>query len=216
MIKLYFLIYFLNHGVLVEYPLSNSTLYSAAKLKNPEHYTSNKKKKKSLSGDICVIVKKFYEDDDNSRILPSFNNNKCIKNNDGSKSFFQKRLVLYNLRELYLKFKEQNLEIKIGFSKFAELRPEYCILAGASGTHTVCVCVYHQNVKFILDGLNISEHTSGEIKNYKGCMNEIVYKVPTAQCYLNTCSNCPEVEPLKSRLLTLLENSNIYEITHKM
>ena len=31
------------------------------------------------------MIKKFYEDDDNSRILPDFNNNKCIKNNDGSK-----------------------------------------------------------------------------------------------------------------------------------
>ena len=87
------------------------------------------------------MVKKFYEDDDNSRILPGFNNNKCIKNNDGGKSFFQKRLVLYNLRELYLKFTEQNPETKIGFSKFADLRPKYCSLASTSGTHTVCVCV---------------------------------------------------------------------------
>ena len=31
------------------------------------------------------MVKKFYEDGDNSRILPGFNNNKCMKNNDGSK-----------------------------------------------------------------------------------------------------------------------------------
>ena len=110
-----------------------------------------------------------------------------------------------------MKFKEQNPEIKIGFSKFAELRPEYCILAGASGTQPVCVCVYHQNVKLMLDGLNISELTSGEIKNYKDCINEIVCKVPTAQCYLNTSSNCPMVEPLNSRLLTLLENSNVNE-----
>ena len=123
---------------------------------------------------------------------------------------------MYKLRELYLKFKEQNPEIKIGFNKFVELRPEYCILAGASGTHTVFVSVYHQNVKLMLDGLNISELTSGEIKNYKDCINEIVCKVPTAQCYLNTCSNCPTVEPLKSRLLTLLENSNVHEITYKM
>ena len=133
------------------------------------------------------MVKKFYEDDDNSRIFPGFNNNKYIKNNDDSKSFFQKRLVLYNLRELYLKFKEQNPEIKIGFSKFAELRPEYCILSGVSGIHTVCVRVYHQNVKLMLDGLNIVEPTSGEIKNSK---------------------DCPTLEPLTSRLLTFLENSS--------
>ena len=64
----------------------------------------------------------------------------------------------------------------------------------------------------MLDGLNISELTSGEIKNYKDCINEIVCKVPTAQSYLNSCSNCLTVEPLKSRLL----NSNVQEITYKM
>ena len=29
---------------------------------------------------------------------------------------------------------------KIGVAKFAELRPKHCILAGASGTDSVCVC----------------------------------------------------------------------------
>ena len=28
------------------------------------------------------------------------------------------------------------------FSKFAEIRPKECILAGESGTHAVCMCVY--------------------------------------------------------------------------
>ena len=40
----------------------------------------------------------------------------------------QKRLVLNNLRELYQQFKEN---LKIGFSKFAELRPKQCVLAGS-------------------------------------------------------------------------------------
>ena len=91
MIKLYFLIYFLKSARRIS-SFSNSTLYSAAKLKNSEHYTSNKKGNKSLSDDICVMVKELYEDDDNSRILPGFNTNKCIKNNEGSKSFFKKDL----------------------------------------------------------------------------------------------------------------------------
>ncbi len=48
----------------------------------------------------------------------------------------QKRLVLGNLKEVYRAFKEND---KVGFSKFAELRPRHCILAGASVTHPVCV-----------------------------------------------------------------------------
>ena len=55
----------------------------------------------------------------------------------------QKRLVLSNLREVYSEFKERFPGRKIGFSKFAELRPKHCVLAGASGTHTQCMCAQY-------------------------------------------------------------------------
>lgn len=35
--------------------------------------------------------------------------------------------------------------VKIGFTKFAMLRPKEYVLTGSSGTHSVCVCVTHQN-----------------------------------------------------------------------
>ena len=69
--------------------------------------------------------------------MPGYKDNKCIKSDDGTKSYIQKRLVLYNLRELYLKFKQQYPGLKIGFSKFVECRPKYYVLAGSSGTHSV-------------------------------------------------------------------------------
>lgn len=49
--------------------------------------------------------------------------------------------VLSNLNELYVAFKISHPEYKIGRSKFCELRPKWRILAGSSGTHSVCVCV---------------------------------------------------------------------------
>ena len=36
------------------------------------------------------------------------------------------------------------------FSKFAEFRPKECVLPGSSGTHSVCVCTKHQNVKLMI------------------------------------------------------------------
>lgn len=36
---------------------------------------------------------------------------------------------------------------------FAELRPKHYILAGAKGTHTVCVCAIHQNVRLMVQSL---------------------------------------------------------------
>ena len=63
----------------------------------------------------------------------------------------QKQLVLANLKELYRSFKENNLNIEVGFSKFADLQPTQCILAGAAGTHCVCVCTIHQNMKLLFE-----------------------------------------------------------------
>jgi hypothetical protein len=48
----------------------------------------------------------------------------------------QKRLLLCNLKELYVLFKEQNAEVKIGFSKFCTLRPKWCVTVGSSGIHS--------------------------------------------------------------------------------
>lgn len=34
----------------------------------------------------------------------------------------------------------------VGFSKFCELQPKWCIpVGGTSGIHSVCVCEHHQN-----------------------------------------------------------------------
>lgn len=42
-------------------------------------------------------------------------------------------------------------------SKFAKFRPMYCILAGASGTHSVCVCTILQTCKLMLGAINLKE-----------------------------------------------------------
>lgn len=117
-----------------------------------QNCTLTKRGKRSLSPNTVQEVKNFYEDDDNSRQLPGLKDCISVKNENGEKEKRQKKLVLCNLRELFLKFKEENPNCSIGFSKFADLRPEHCVLAGSPGTHTVCVCTFHQNVKLLLEG----------------------------------------------------------------
>ena len=49
--------------------------------------------------------------------------------------------------------------MKIGFSKLAEFRPKECVLPGSSGTHFVCVCTKHKNVKHMMAAIvNIFQH----------------------------------------------------------
>ena len=78
--------------------------------------------------------------------------------------------------------------VKICLSKFSQLIPQNCILAGASGTHTVCVCVHHENVKLMLDAVDLKEPTRenlSPLKTYDDAMNRIMCSVPTSECYLN-------------------------------
>ena len=44
--------------------------------------------------------------------------------------------------------------VKLGFSKFCTFRPKWCVLAGSSGTHSVCVCSIHQNAILLVDAIN--------------------------------------------------------------
>ncbi|GBN82322.1 hypothetical protein AVEN_148987-1 [Araneus ventricosus] len=97
---------------------------------------------KQLSPDIIELVKKFYQLDEQSRILPGMKDVVSI----GKKVYERKRLILCTLSELYSSFKLEYPNLKIGLSKFCSLRPKWCVLAGASGTHLVCVCTIHQNL----------------------------------------------------------------------
>ena len=65
----------------------------------------------------------------------------------------QERLLLVRLKELYIEFKKRNLQLKIGFTKFCELRPKWCKTVASKGSHTVCVCSYHQNVKLLCSAI---------------------------------------------------------------
>ncbi len=72
----------------------------------------------------------------------------------------QKRLLLLNLKELYAEYKKQSSILgykTFGFSLFASKRPANVVTVGSSGTHAVCVCVYHQNVKLMLSALYIND-----------------------------------------------------------
>lgn len=76
-----------------------------------------------------------------------------MKDKQGNRIELRKRLLLGPLRELYAIFKEKHPSLKVGFSKFATLRPSECVFVRSAGTHTVCVCTYHQNVKLAILGM---------------------------------------------------------------
>lgn len=108
-----------------------------------------------LPADVIQKVIDFYQDDDVSTLRPGMKEFISRRNDKGVRVHHQKRLLLGNLSELYQQFKKTHPEASVGFYRFAELRPHYCVLAGSSGTHTVCVCSNHQNFKLMMSGNSI-------------------------------------------------------------
>ena len=118
--------------------------------------TPNPKPGRTLSQRSVDLVTTFYENDENSRLMPGKKDCISVRKTEGRVNI-QKRLVLSNLKELYCLFKDRHPGKKVGFSKCAELRPRHCVLAGASGTQSVCVCTIHQNVKLMIHGVKLGE-----------------------------------------------------------
>ncbi|KAJ8672060.1 hypothetical protein QAD02_003319 [Eretmocerus hayati] len=172
----------------------------------------DKKRRKTLSPDVIDAVKAYYNRDDNSRLMPGMNDYISLKNSDGKREHVQKRLLLCNMNELYSQFIQEYPDKRTGISKFTQLRPKHCVIAGSSGTHVVCVCVHHENVKLMLDSINIGSLTKNsrmELNNYQDCLQRIVCPNSSPQCFLLDCLNCSNPRPMRNFLLDKFEENDI-------
>ena len=109
--------------------------------------------------------------------------------------------------------------MRVSFSKFVSLRPKECILAGASGTHAVCVCLSHQNFKFMLMGAKITPLVVNSVqliktKDFK--MDDYVKCHPsTEECHFRTCIKCLDIEKVKEILNSHFNDNYIKNVVFK-
>ena len=179
--------------------------------------TPNPKPGRSLPQASIEAVIHFYESDENSRMMPGKKDCISVRGAEG-RITKQKRLILSNLRELYHSFKNKHPEQKIGFSKFAELRPRHCVLAGASGTHSVCVCTIHQNMKLMIQSIKLGELTTSKgtsLQTYQHCISQAICNPPLPGCYLGSCNSCPGFASLEEVLCSVLDDNLIDYVTFK-
>ena len=132
---------------------------------------------------------------------------------EGKRVSRQKRLLLCNLKEAYHHFKSIHPDIRVGFSTFASLRPKECILAGASGTHSVCVCTLHQNTKLMFIGSKLPS-LSEQILHYRHCLAAIMCNSPSRDRYLNKCAQYPGTESLQERLQKIMDENLVDSIQY--
>ena len=100
---------------------------------------------------------------------------------------------LCNLQELYTTFKEKHPNVNIAFSKFCDLRPKWCILAGSKITHSVYVCSAHQNVMFLVDAMYWD-------LIYKDLIKKIAYNPESNKYIMHWCESYPGTATLKEFL----------------
>lgn len=165
----------------------------------------------TLDIDTVSLVKQFYSSDDISRVCPGKRDFVTVNENN-EKISKQRRLILMNLKEAYALFKQAHIGLKIGFSKFASLRPGECVLALSNvGTHSVCVCVYHQNVKLIFESM---KKVFG-IDSYRDLFRKMMCDEPKDNCNLGKCTQCPGVEEMERHLGEILVANEINEVPYK-
>ena len=179
--------------------------------------TPNPKIGKALEDGTAEAVRAFYHHDDISRTMPGKKD--CLSINiRGNKVKVQKRLILANLKEVYAQFKQKYPDKKIGFSKFAMLSPKECVLAGANGTHQVCVCTVHNNVKLMMINAKMATITSNEevpLHDYSHALAKMMCNPSLPSCHLGSCSCCPGKEPLREMLEHCFEEAGIDKIEFK-
>lgn len=162
------------------------------------------KKGRNLPDETVSKVIEFYKNDENSRIMPHKKETVTVCIND-RKEKKQKRLLLSDIKVLYTCFKEKYPLFPIGLTKFAELRPKWCVLADTSGTHNVCVI--HQNVKAMIDTAGLetfSKNLKTILNNSDDCIRFILCDKPKNACHMLQRKNCPKLENFSDLLLRIL------------
>ena len=148
--------------------------------------------KNSLDDDTIQKVIEFYHTENVSRQLPGMKDTISVTIPGGIIEKRMKKLILLSLKEAHILFKQTHEDHKIGLSKFCELRPKEIVLPNGRGTHNVCVCESHQNVKLSLDnsGLSKSNPLNLSDPSYKGYIDLLTCSEATEKCFLGDCKKC--------------------------
>lgn len=123
--------------------------------------------------------------------------------------------MLGDLEELHANFLEKNPDFLISLSAFRALRPPQCEMVGAKGTHNVCVCKIHGNIR--LKQIALKEEFFSKKFNfqdkYKDYLEGMICSAPTFNCYLGDCKKCPGSKKALQKLEATLQHYKIESIS---
>lgn len=169
-----------------------------------------KKPPREYSSEIISKVESFYRSDEISRVMPGIKDKISVR--EGLERISKsKRLLLWGLQDAYELFRNENSEIEISFSKFASLRPKECVLAGSAGTHNVCVCMIHENVRLMCKPISNILH----LKDEKELLKKVSCSKNSYNCALHKCTDCEDIAAAyKENILNILDTAAVHNISY--
>lgn len=142
----------------------------------------------------------FYANDSISTQAPGLRDFFILRDDKG-KSKIQKRYLQFTLGEVYRLFLEDNPSTKIGFSKFADLRPKHICLRSKTPDN-MCLCIYHENIRLLLESSSIFPNSTTDF------IRMIVCDDNSKSCMLQTCDECKDLK-LFNKLMERICNSEL-------
>ncbi|CAF1108331.1 unnamed protein product [Rotaria sp. Silwood1] len=152
--------------------------------------STHKRTTQQLADKLKNDVHNFYLRDDVSYQLPGKRDTVVVKEDDGSKVTYQKRILFNNLRENYELFKEENKNVLLNRTSFAELRPPF-VVPKAALAHRNCLCLYHENIGLLLK--SIDKYVDGKFcSSLQIFTDSLVCSTNNEECMFSSCSLCED------------------------
>ncbi|KAJ8677403.1 hypothetical protein QAD02_013190 [Eretmocerus hayati] len=170
-----------------------------------------RKAQKMYPVDVEKSIIDYYMDQKNCYICPGTRQYLTVLNSDtNEKEQRQKRLLLYTIQELYKRWKRENSHLpKLpGLTFFQSFRPKECLSAGDPGTHSICVCAQHENIKMKIYALKANI-------TYRDILERVVCDVENGNCMLKRCKHCPGVNGAVEYLSDIVQMTGESQITFK-
>ncbi|XP_058789571.1 uncharacterized protein LOC131663272 [Phymastichus coffea] len=168
-------------------PCSRYMFSEANKLREKTGILSLRKRKTywKYSPEVRKEIVNFYLDDTNSSQCSGAKEKITVKVTGQQPQVFQKRIMLYDQKDLYNSWKEITTQSSIPcLAFFCQLQPPYCFFAGEPGTHNICVCSTHDNVKLKTAAVNPKI-------SYREAIAASVCSTNNKCCMFRKCNSCP-------------------------
>ena len=93
------------------------------------------------------------------------------------------------IEEAFQIFKSENKSFQFKKSKFHNLRPEY-VLPVPQTPRNVCVCKYHANFDFLVDGIKKYSRIFQEVEIGKTLVVKMTCRLDDESCMTGHCNDC--------------------------